>query len=85
MFKSVFVAFAFFLFAGIAVAKQCPTNKSNSKLICYYSEVTDVDFCLCSHVILPANSDAKTIDTIREKFQGLRVLLTVNEINEVRK
>lgn len=83
--KILLVLAAASLFAGNVLSKQCSVKKSNSKLICYYSEVIDVDFCLCSHVILPANSDSKAIDAIREKFQGVKVLLTVNEFNEVSK
>ncbi|KAJ8980134.1 hypothetical protein NQ317_009193 [Molorchus minor] len=63
-------------------AKNCPPRKSNSKLFCYYGKLTDVDNCFCSHAILPANSDVKTVERAREFLRGVKVLVTVNEFNQ---
>ncbi|CAH0564421.1 unnamed protein product [Brassicogethes aeneus] len=62
--------------------KECPAKRSNSKLFCYYSKLTDVNSCECSHVILPANSDVKSVDRLREHLKGVKVLISVNEFNQ---
>ncbi|CAH1115947.1 unnamed protein product [Phaedon cochleariae] len=63
-------------------AKECPANKSNSKLFCYFSKLTDIDGCRCSYVILPADADVKSVERVREVYEGVKVLVTVNEFNQ---
>lgn len=74
-----------FLIVTVGYCKDCPTKRINSKLICYYSQLTDVDGCYCTHVVLPANSDFKSIDNVRQKLagSGAKILLTVTEFNQV--
>ncbi|XP_050297749.1 uncharacterized protein LOC126737088 [Anthonomus grandis grandis] len=64
--------------------KECPQSKrlSTSKLVCYYSSLEEVDGCYCSHVILPANSDVKGIEKVKEKAKGVKIYVTVNEFNQ---
>nr|XP_023021193.1 uncharacterized protein LOC111509648 [Leptinotarsa decemlineata] len=67
---------------GSALAKDCPSRKSNSKLFCYFSKLTEIDGCYCSHVILPANSDVKSVERARQQMKGMKILITVNEFNQ---
>jgi hypothetical protein len=78
------ISSAIFLIAVLAItaAADCP-KKTNSKLVCYYSKLTHVDSCKCSHVVLPADSDVKSIDRMREHLKGVKILITVNEFNQV--
>ncbi|KAG5895925.1 hypothetical protein JTB14_016329 [Gonioctena quinquepunctata] len=69
-------------FLANASAKECPTSKANSKLFCYYSKLTDIDGCYCSHVILPANSDVKNVERVRQHAKGMKILVTVTEFNQ---
>lgn len=69
-------------FAGV-LARDCNINKSNSKLVCYYSDAKDANSCKCSHVILPQVTDAKDVERVREKLNGVKILITVNNFNEV--
>lgn len=62
---------------------DCPTKKTSSKLICYYSKLSNIDSCKCTHVVLPADADVKSIDTIRERLKGVKILISVNEFNQV--
>ncbi|XP_066258348.1 uncharacterized protein [Euwallacea similis] len=64
--------------------KECGVNKglSTSKLVCYYSTVDVVDGCYCTHVILPANADAKAVERLRKRANGVKVYVTVNEFNQ---
>lgn len=65
-------------------AKDCSKVKTpNSKLFCYYSELIDSDGCYCTHVILPANADEKTVDSARQLFGNRKILMTVNHFNQV--
>ncbi|RZB39635.1 mucin-17-like [Asbolus verrucosus] len=69
------------IFVAGALA-SCPGKKTNSKLICYYSKLREVDSCKCSHVVLPASSDVKSIDRIRVRLKGVKILITVNEFSQ---
>lgn len=74
----------FLCFFALCYAKDCSNVKrTNSKLVCYYSKLTDVDNCYCTHIILPANTDVKLIENFKQKITGAKILLTVNEFNEV--
>lgn len=65
-------------------AKDCSkVKKSNSKLFCYYSKLTDVDGCYCTHIILPANADVKSVERAREVIGDRKILVTVNQFNQV--
>lgn len=70
------------LLAG-STARNCPGRKSSSKLFCYYGKLTEVDNCYCTHAILPANSDVKAVERVREQLKGVKILVTVNEFNQV--
>lgn len=84
VYKMNFLSAIFFIFVVTnVVSSDCPTKKTQSKLICYYSKLTQVDSCKCSHVILPADSDVKSIDRFREHAKGVKILITVNEFNQV--
>lgn len=65
------------------ISKNCPTKRINSKLICYYSQLTDLDSCYCSHVILPSDASVRDIEGAKQKLAGVKVLITVNEFNQV--
>ncbi|XP_044253485.1 uncharacterized protein LOC123004333 isoform X2 [Tribolium madens] len=78
-----FLSAIFFIFVAVSGATgECPTKKTQSKLICYYSKLTQADSCKCSHVILPADADIKSIDRFREHAKGVKILITVNEFNQ---
>lgn len=67
-----------------SLAKDCSkVKKSNSKLFCYYSKLTDIDGCYCSHIILPSNSDVKSVERVRQYAGDPKILVTVNEFNKV--
>nr|XP_015838222.1 PREDICTED: uncharacterized protein LOC103314049 isoform X2 [Tribolium castaneum] len=70
------------LVAVCGATADCPAKKTQSKLICYYSKLTQADSCKCSHVILPADADVKAIDRLREHAKGVKILITVNEFNQ---
>lgn len=78
-----FVGVVLLTLFSITLAKRCSVRKTNSKLICYYSDVTDIDACMCTHIILPASSNIQMIDSVQEKFKDVHVFLTVHEFNEV--
>lgn len=67
----------------LVFGRDCTDRKGQSKLFCYFSKVTDVDTCHCSHVILPANSDLKSVVRLKEQLTGVKILITVHEFNEV--
>lgn len=78
--------FLILLFATLSgsFAKDCSkVRKANSKLFCYYSKLTDIDGCYCSHVILPANADVKSVERVRQVVGDSKILVTVNEFNRV--
>lgn len=78
--------FVIVFLAGLSVsfAKDCSkVKKSNSKLFCYYSKLTDSDGCFCTHVILPENADDKTVQAARQLFGDRKILVTVNHFNQV--
>lgn len=83
------IAIVLFLFLSSVVtdlsfAEKCsPTKSSNTKLFCYYGKLKDVNSCKCSHVILPPNSDVKSVESLRSKLTGVKILVTVHEFNEV--
>lgn len=81
----VLVSVLFLFYLTLGSCKDCPSKKINSKLVCYYSKLTDVDNCYCTHVVLPANSDLKSIENVRKKLAGTgtKILLTVSEFNQV--
>lgn len=67
-----------------AFAKDCSKiRKTNSKLFCYYSKLTDIDGCYCSHVVLPANADVKSIERVKQQVGNPKILVTVTQFNEV--
>lgn len=74
-----------FLIFGTVLCKDCPNKKINSKLVCYYSKLIDIDSCYCTHVVLPTNSDLNEIQDVRKKLSGTgtKILLTVSEFNQV--
>lgn len=79
----VFSCVLLLFFLALGHCKDCPGKRINSKLICYYSKLTDVDSCYCTHVVLPANSDLKSIESLKQKLTGAKILLTVTEFNQV--
>lgn len=78
-----FLSVIFLCVLALTYAKDCPSKRINSKLICYYSKLSDIDSCYCTHVILPANTDFNAIQGLRQKLSGVKILLTVNEFNQV--
>lgn len=71
--------------AGVAgTEKPCPKGLSTSKLVCYYSTLEQVQGCYCTHVILPASSDFKNVEVLKNRVKGVKVYVTVNEFNQVR-
>lgn len=80
-----FVCVLFLFILSLGSCKDCPSKRINSKLVCYYSKLTDVDNCYCTHVVLPANSEPKSIEGVRQKLAGTgtKILLTVTEFNQV--
>lgn len=74
-------------FAGTlaATGKECISSGSiTSKLFCYYSDARRVDVCKCSHVILPEKTPVDQLKGLIED-KGVKVLLTVQEFNQVSK
>lgn len=76
-------AFISVVFTLVWAKDNCLSQKSNSKLFCYYSKLTDVEGCGCSHVILPSDTDVKSIERFRDVMKGVKVLINVNEFNQV--
>lgn len=64
-------------------SKDCKNKKPQSKLFCYYSKITDIDDCQCSYVILPSNSDVKSVERLKSTYKDTKILITVHEFNEV--
>lgn len=77
-------AITLFIFTQI-LAIPCNNKKPSLKLVCYYSEVSEIDICKCTHIILPSNTNISTIENVKEKFREGKTLITVNEFNQVRK
>lgn len=75
--------FLIFCLTSSFAAKDCSNKKSNSKLVCYYGNLEKIDNCLCSHVILPANTNVEDIKRVEDEVKETNLLLTVHEINEV--
>ncbi|XP_030752102.1 uncharacterized protein LOC115879415 [Sitophilus oryzae] len=72
-----------FLIGSVSSKNDCPASKrSNSKLICYYGGLEQIDGCYCTHVILPSNADVKGIEKVREEARGVKIYVTVNEFNQ---
>ncbi|KAK9882955.1 hypothetical protein WA026_001172 [Henosepilachna vigintioctopunctata] len=81
------IAFTLLLCATIFISdvwtKDCTVLKSNTKLFCYYGDVKETnDYCRCSHVILPENTDSKIVEKIRKRNDDVKILITVREFNE---
>lgn len=74
--------FLFLITAGFA--KNCPNKKTQPKLFCYYGKITEIDSCQCTHIILPADSDIKSIDRLKNTLSDTKILITVHEFNEVK-
>lgn len=68
----------------VGTEKPCPKGLSTSKLVCYYSTLEEVQGCYCTHVILPASSDFKSVEGLKKRVKGVKVYVTVNEFNQVR-
>lgn len=67
-----------------STARDCSKlKKPSSKLFCYYSKLTDYEECYCTHIVLPPNSDVKTVDKARQLFKNSQILVTVNQFNMV--
>lgn len=81
---AILFSFIFLAINNNVLAKDCTSKKSNAKLFCYYSKLTDVQSCKCSHIILPANSDVKSVDRVRDNIDGVKILISVNEFNQVK-
>ncbi|KAI4457091.1 chitinase [Holotrichia oblita] len=80
----IIVSFLFLSLVAIVSGEKCTQSMKNSrtKLFCYYSKLKDVNSCKCTHVILPANSDVKSIENLRSNLNGVKILVTVHEFNE---
>lgn len=73
--------FPFFVVLLVGLADGAKEKRlTNSKLVCYYGKAEDAVSWKCSHVVLPQDSD---IEAAREKLNGVKILLTVDRINEV--
>lgn len=74
---------AFFVLAVILISAGEAKEKrlTSSKLICYYGNGEDAVSWKCSHVVLQQEAD---LEAIREKLNGVKILLSVDRINEVR-
>ncbi|XP_017768341.1 PREDICTED: uncharacterized protein LOC108556655 isoform X2 [Nicrophorus vespilloides] len=74
--------------ATTVVAKDCHKGGSGPKLFCYYGHVPTEDevirdACRCSHLVLPHDSDAAAVDSIRSKLESTtKILITVHDLNE---
>ncbi|CAG9773991.1 unnamed protein product [Ceutorhynchus assimilis] len=80
--KTFFFGVVLTCFTVIGASKDCK-QLSTSKLICYYSTVEDViEGCYCTHIILPANSDVKAVEKLKERYKGAKVYVSVNEFNQ---
>lgn len=77
---SVFCAINLVVFAA---AKDCNVKRSNSKLVCYYGDAKDAASCKCTHVVLPQSTEASVVEDVAKKLEGVKILLTVNQFNEV--
>lgn len=62
-------------------SKEC--KRPQSKLFCYYSKITNIDDCQCSYVILPTNSDIKSIERLKSTYKDTKIIVTIHEFNEV--
>lgn len=69
--------------AVAAAAKDCNVKRSGSKLVCYYGDARDAASCKCTHVVLPQKTEASVVANVAKKLEGVKILLTVNEFNEV--
>lgn len=74
--KTVSFVLAIFLIAIEAKGKKLST----SKLVCYYGNGEDAMSGKCTHVVLPQEAD---LDAAREKLDGVKILLSLDRINEV--
>ena len=72
------------LTAGFICAKRCSIEKSSSKLVCYYSNPKEIDFCKCTHVVVPFDVNVDSIDNFKDSLENTKVLLSVQDLNEVR-
>lgn len=81
---SAIIAFIL-LVSDVCWAKECVNRKTTSKLVCYYSKLTQIDnHCECTHVILPPNAELKEIEAFKENYdRNVKILITVNEFNQV--
>ncbi|GJQ81807.1 hypothetical protein Trydic_g348 [Trypoxylus dichotomus] len=70
--------------SDVSNAERCTQSMKNvnTKLFCYYSKLRDVNSCRCTHIVLPANSDVKSIENLRARLNGVKILVTVHEFNE---
>lgn len=65
-------------------SKDCAKLKSNTKLFCYYGDIKEtVNFCQCTHVVLPEATELKIVERIRKQNADVKILVTVSEFNEV--
>ncbi|KAH1016806.1 hypothetical protein HUJ04_007975 [Dendroctonus ponderosae] len=68
-------------FSVVDSQKDCGLKRlSTSKLVCYYGTLEDANGCFCTHVILPANSDVKRIETLKTK--GVKVFIRVSDFHQ---
>lgn len=73
------------LVAMVVVAGEAKENNkrlATTKLVCYYGNGEDAAVSWkCTHVVLPQEAD---VEAAREKLSGVKILLSVDRINEVR-
>ncbi|KAF7272154.1 hypothetical protein GWI33_015040 [Rhynchophorus ferrugineus] len=71
------------LIAASSAKSDCPTGKrSSSKLVCYYGDLGLNNACYCTHIVLPASFDVKSIEKARSSIKGAKIYISVNEFNQ---
>ncbi|XP_022907601.2 putative uncharacterized protein DDB_G0282133 [Onthophagus taurus] len=70
------------LISGSPDNQKCLKTVSNTKLLCFYSEITTLKGCKCTHVIVPSTLQSKIINKLKESNHEVKIFVTITELNQ---